>query len=266
METWSESTADLGRPLALLADIHANLEALEAVLDFLDAEGIHQAWVLGDLVGYGASPVEVVDRIKERGWPMIRGNHEDMLLSFAHADDRGVLKKRARKAVEWTRERLGPRQCKRLGCLPSAARNNDLWAVHGSLVDPSHCYAYLYDLSLDLNIRALRHRNPSSGTVVAHGHTHTPKIFRVSGHDGFDHPLPRDEEGIELSTEEEWLINPGSVGYPRDGDVRASLMIWHGHKRRLRYVRLSYDVESAAERIRRAGYAPEIAERLLEAR
>ena len=269
MSAWQDLPIEPGRPLALLADVHANLEALHAVVEDLDRQGVDQAVVLGDLVGYGASPNEVVAVVEQKGWPMIRGNHEDMLRSFATVDARGVLKKRARKAIEWTRDQLESGVSSRLASLPLGARlAPDLWAVHGSLVDPVHCYAYIYDLSMDLNVRALRRLGAPAGTVVLHGHTHWPRLFRISGDTWHEQRASADGELGErrLGFDGEWMLNPGSVGYPRDGDARAGFAIWWHAERRLEHRRLAYDVEAAAEKVRRAGYAPEMAERLIEAR
>jgi diadenosine tetraphosphatase ApaH/serine/threonine PP2A family protein phosphatase len=215
-------------------------------------------------VGYGASPQEVSDRIRQRAWPRLRGNHEDMLGDFSIVDGRGMLKKRARASIEWTREVLGPERVAELAGLPRALRPApDVLAVHGSLVDPNFCYAYIYDLSLDLNIRRLHELATPPGTLVLHGHTHWPKVFRVT-EGGEWRDLKIGEGEVGLDREARYFVNPGSVGHPRDGDPRASLMVWDPAGRRLEHVRLEYDIETTLGRIRAAGYSEEIVERWVE--
>ena len=267
MKAWPLLSLDGDRPTALLADIHANIDALQAVCAYLDRQGVDQALVLGDIVGYGASPVRVIDEIDNRGWAMIRGNHEDMLGSFDTVDARGRLKSCARRSIEWTRRQLDDTARHRLARLPTAGRcPPHLWAVHGSLVDPTFCYAYIYELSLDLNVAALERAELPAGSLVAHGHTHHAGIFRVVGGTWSRLEAGADGSPTHLDPESRWLINPGSVGYPRDGDPRASFMIWEPATRRLGRIRLPYDVEAAARRIDQEAYAPGLAERLRAAR
>lgn len=256
---------DTSRTLAILADLHANIEALEVVVAWLDERGVTNALVLGDLVGYGASPREVVDLVRERGWTAVRGNHEDMLLDSSHVERTRSLKSSARKALAWTRSRLGAGALEYFESLPLAARaGDDLFAVHGSLVDPRHCYAYIYEFSLDLNARRLRELDPPPGAIVCFGHTHHPALFSITSGDPVHVELGTSP--VALANEARHLLNPGSVGFPRDRDARAAFAVYEPASRRLEPVRLAYDVEAAAEKIRRAGYDTGLAERLLAAR
>jgi diadenosine tetraphosphatase ApaH/serine/threonine PP2A family protein phosphatase len=258
-----ELPTDAAEPYALLADLHGNLEALQEVTAWLDANGVQQAVVLGDLVGYGASPTEVVALVRERGWSALRGNHEEMLLGLDRGARQGMVKERARAAIDWTRQSLDGTSDDYLAALPAAARiSDDVVCVHGSLVDPLHCYAYIYDLSLDLNIRSLRQLDGPPGTLVFFGHTHWPKHFRVEGDTWQEMPL---EAETSLDRDAEHFLNPGSVGYPRDGDPRASFMVYAPRPRRLHHLRLAYDIETATRKIERAGYHEDIAPRLREA-
>lgn len=267
MEAFAEVpplAVDPAAPCAVLADLHGNLEALDATTAWLDGHGVGQAVVLGDLVGYGASPGEVLAEVRRRGWLALRGNHEEMLLGIDRGFHQGVVKERARAAIEWTRQRLDGQTDGYLEALPAAARiGGEAVCVHGSLVDPFHCYAYIYDLSLDLNVRRLHELQPPAGAVVFFGHTHWPKIFRVEGEDW--HEMPSGGETV-LDRGAEHFVNPGSVGYPRDGDPRASFLVFSPAERRLTHVRVAYDVEAAAKKIEAAGYHEEIAQRLRQAR
>lgn len=261
----TELELDPCQPWAVLSDLHANLEAFQAVLAELDGRGVGQAVVLGDLVGYGASPVEVLDLLAERDFPAIVGNHDEMVLGRDRGARTGMVKKRARDAVLWTRDRLTPEHLKRLDALPQAARiGDDVILVHGSLVDPLHCYAYIYDLSLELNLRRLAELDPPAGTVVFFGHTHIPKIFRTVRETFTETPTgPRP---IVLDRDAHHFVNPGSVGYPRDGDPRAAALIFHPADRTVELLRVEYDIEAAAGKVEVAGYHLEIAERLRSAR
>ncbi len=256
-------TLDRDQPCAVLADLHANLEALAAVDRWLASEGITQVLVLGDLVGYGASPEAVVALVRERGWRCLRGNHEELLGGTAPASVE--LKKRALAAIEWSRSRLSPEDAAWLGGLPEIVRlDRAAVAVHGSLVARRHCWAYIYDLSLDLNLRSLQELALPAGSLVLFGHTHRGVLYSTDGEQWQE--VPASTQDRELDEAAWTFVNPGSVGYPRDGDPRASLLVWEPARRRVRHVRLAYDVAAAAERIRAAGYAPELAARLLEAR
>lgn len=254
---------DATRPWALLADLHANIEALLEVVTWLEAEGIGQTLVLGDLVGYGASPGEVVAEVEARGFVALRGNHEEMLLGMA--PETVYAKERARRAIAWTASRLGAAERAYLGSLPTIGRiGEQALAVHGSLADPRHCYAYIYDLSLGLNMRAFEQRGCPRGGMVFHGHTHRAALFAQSP-DREEHVLPLGANQV-LADATAYFINPGSVGYSRDGDPRASFMVYSPLDRRLRWIRLPYDIERSAAGIRAAGYDDNMAERLLFAR
>lgn len=254
---------DPARPWALLADLHANFEALSEVVAWLEAEKIGQTLVLGDLVGYGASPGEVVAEVRARNFVALRGNHEEMLLGLA--PETVYAKDRARRAIHWTASQLGAAERAFLGSLPTIGRiGEQAVAVHGSLADPRHCYAYIYDLSLGLNVRACEQLGFPRGGLVFHGHTHRAALFAQSP-DREEHVLSLAPEQV-LAADTTYFINPGSVGYSRDGDPQASFMVYSPADRQLRWVRLPYDVERSAAGIRAAGYDDNMAERLLSAR
>lgn len=256
---------DTSRPFALLADIHANIEALHAVGEWLDRHDIAEAVVIGDLIGYGASPQEAVDFVRERDWSAVRGNHEDMLLDLSHVERTRSLKSSARRALEWTRRELDAEAVRFFESLPLAAWiGREAIAVHGSLVDPRHCYAYIYEFSLDLNANCLRELDPPAGTLVCFGHTHRPVAFSVGAENCTE--LTVGEGVIALPGDSYHLVNPGSVGFSRDRDPRASFMVLDAASRRIEHVRIKYDAETAANKMRDAGYAAGLAERLIAAR
>lgn len=251
-------------PFAILADLHSNIEAAERVAEWLDDRGVEQAVVLGDLVGYGASPQQTLDLVRERGWSALLGNHEDMLLDPSYVERTRSLKSAARKALDWTRDSLSSESMDFIRTLPRAGWiGADSIGVHGSIVDPRHCYAYIYEFSIGLNVDKLRELDAAAGTIVWYGHTHRPGGFELNGED-YD-PLGLDAP-TSLAPDRLYFVNPGSVGFPRDGDLRAAFAIYHPKTRFVEPVRLEYDVDSAARKIRAAGYAEELGERLLAAR
>lgn len=256
---------DRSRPFAVLADLHANAEALERVVAWLDARRVDQAVVLGDVIGYGASPQAVVELVRARGWPVVRGNHEDMLLDSSYVERTRSVKRAARRALDWTRTHLDPDSLEWLHSLPRIARVGlgDL-AVHGSLVDPRHCYAYIYEFSIDRNAERLCAMGPPPGTVVWYGHTHAPAAFRVQP--GVCEALDAAAPELALGPDDLFFVNPGSLGFPRDGDPRAAFGVFDPVRSVLTRVRVEYDVGRAADRILSAGYGDELAGRLLKAR
>jgi predicted phosphodiesterase len=250
-------------PVALLADLHGNLPALRAVLAELERRGVANALVLGDLVGYGPWPVEVVAEVRARGWPAIAGNHEQMLLG--RAPEHLAPKPWALAALVWTAAQLAPSARAYLEALPLCGRMGTDWVlVHGALVDPRHCYAYTYDLSLDLNVRKLRELDLPAGVVVATGHTHRAAVFEVVG----DEWQARDLRAgpLVLAADRSHFVNPGSVGYPRDGDPRASFAIWDAARRQLEVVRVAYPVAETLAALRQVGFDERFLERLEAAR
>lgn len=258
-----ELLLDLSRPIALLADLHGNWEATRTVCEWLDTHGLEQALLLGDVIGYGASPRDVLEEVRERAWPVLRGNHEEML---ANGTDQGFIKERARLAIEWTREALDSKTQRWLTTLPLCGRlGATALAVHGSLAPGRHAWAYIYDLSMEINLRALAAMEPPQGTVVFFGHTHHPCHYQCRGEEWEESEIDFEVESM-LSRSHHHFVNPGSVGYPRDGDPRASFAIWRHDQGSVRWIRLGYDVQTEAQKLIELHGAEEMAQRLLAAR
>jgi len=252
---------DTKQSFAILADLHANLEAVTAVCTWLDRREVSQVLVLGDLVGYGACPEEVVRVVRDRRWHCVQGNHEAMLFGGGQGDAKVSVKNSARRALAWTRARLSDESLAFLGGLPRIARiEGKGWAVHGSLVDPTYCHAYIYEFSVELNATRLRELRPEAGSIVFYGHTHWPAMYEIDdvGLRSLETPI----RAMRPRADRLYLVNPGSVGFPRDGDPRAALLLYDAADGTIQANRIEYDVEAAAERIRSAGYDGEIAERV----
>ncbi len=242
-------------PFLILSDIHANLEALESVLD--DARGRYDRILcLGDLVGYGADPNAIVEWARENVTVTIRGNHD----RASAAEDPGGLdaaesfNPSAQTSTYWTRDALLPENRAYLKALPRGPlfyKGVDL--VHGSPADEDE---YVVTLS---NAAPLLHSLGAPLTFF--GHTHKQGGFRLAHRSTA--PLARDRT-IELEPDYYYLVNPGSVGQPRDGDPRAAYAVYSPEERTVEFRRVAYDVDRAAAKIRAAGMPDFLAARLHE--
>lgn len=235
--------------ILLLSDIHANLEALDSALSQTSFDAL---WVLGDLVGYGANPNSVVKRIEElEPDQILRGNHDKVCSGLESADNFSLL---ARLAAEWTQQNLRPEVRQYLQKLPAGpVSSRGFLLCHGSPVDEDE---YLFSTS---QIAPLFHR--FSEQVCFFGHTHIPVIYSLR--EGRVEGLHvSDSHKMTLAPSCRYLINPGSVGQPRDADPRGSLLVLDIPGDKLEFIKFSYSIEQAAEKIRQAGLPPALADRL----
>ena len=236
---------------ALISDIHANLEALRAVLASIDAEGIATIYCLGDVIGYGPEPAACVDLIMERCAFTIRGNHDHALFFGAARFNRF-----ARAALDWTRKELQPGLFKArantsrwqfLKELPLEQRVGRHYFVHGSPRDQVNEYIYRED--------AFFHADSKLAAIFAKvdhllfvGHTHLPVIIDSE----FKTWLPSSlESKFSLHPDRRYIINVGSVGQPRDRDPRACWVECDGAS--VTYHRVPYDIGATQKKIRRVG-------------
>lgn len=237
----------------IIADIHANIEALTAVLD------AERAWdqllVLGDLVGYGAAPNEVVDRIRELDpVAIIRGNHDKAACGI---EDGSNFNQVARLAAVWTHETLTTENRQYLRELPAGpeAIDEHVEICHGAPFDEDH---YIFD-----GEDARRALGASGRPLCLFGHTHLPVVFQYEKElfDGFV-PEPDEETTVALRPDARYLINAGSVGQPRDGDPRAAYGLYDADALSLTLKRVVYPVDAAQQRILSAGLPASLANRL----
>jgi len=235
---------------AVLSDIHANRQALEAVLGAVDEAGVDEIWCLGDLVGYGADPDACTALMRERASLCLVGNHDLALLG---ALDISTFSEAAAAAVEWTRQNAAEDTVEFLRSLEPAASRDGVGLFHASPRDP----IWEYVLSTDQADAGLDAQEERVGLI---GHSHIALFFvRAAGHaQGAQAPGGTE---VELG-EGEWLLNPGSVGQPRDGNPHAAWLELDTEGWLARYHRLPYDVEAAAAAIREAGLPEVLAERL----
>jgi diadenosine tetraphosphatase ApaH/serine/threonine PP2A family protein phosphatase len=239
----------------VISDIHANLEALDAVL--AAAGQWDSALMLGDVVGYGASPNEVIERlITLPGTTSIRGNHDKVGAGLEEANSFNYL---ARQAIVWTAAQLTPEHHTWLANLPRGPVivNGDIELCHGSPVDED---AYVFD-----DLDATRALKAAAAPVCLFGHTHVPAAYRLyAGLESLE-PPHGDRRTIPIA-EGRYLINCGAVGQPRDGDPRAAFGILDTTARTIEVRRVVYDVDASRRRITEAGLPEVLAQRLVMGR
>jgi predicted phosphodiesterase len=236
--------------IAVLSDVHANLTALDAVL--ADAGALDAVWQLGDIVGYGPEPDAVVERLRDSGATGVRGNHDAAACGGSEID---WFNPDARRAMEWTRRSISAATVEWLSDLPDRRTQGACELVHGSYRDPLWEYVTSESVAA-ANLAAL-----APGTRVGlHGHTHMPVAFVE---DGARLRLVRGRPGTSLELEgRRALVNPGSVGQPRDGNPDAAYLIWEPDADRVTWCRVPYDVAAVQQSMRDAGLPPSLAARL----
>jgi diadenosine tetraphosphatase ApaH/serine/threonine PP2A family protein phosphatase len=239
---------------AVLSDIHSNRHALDAVLAAIDEAAVDEVWCLGDMVGYGADPDACTALIRERCSTCLVGNHDLALLG---ALDISTFSEAAATAVEWTRENVNEETIEFLAGLEPSASQDGVGLFHASPRDP----VWEYVLSTDQAEAGLEAQEERVGLI---GHSHIALYFAREpdarpGHTQGAQALDGSELEIAAGS---WLLNPGSVGQPRDGDPRAAWLELDTERWLARYHRVSYDIEGAAAAILAAGLPSVLAERL----
>jgi predicted phosphodiesterase len=235
--------------LAILTDIHSNLPALEAVLEAVDASEAEQTWCLGDVVGYGAQPDECAALVKKSCDLSLVGNHDLAVLGEIDID---VFSAAAASAVTWTMENCAPKTIKFLRGLEPKDTDREVGLYHASPRDP----VWEYVLAIEQAVECMEEQ---SGRVSLIGHSHVALYFS----DGAAPGGGQAEGGRKLDVSEgKWLLNPGSVGQPRDGDPRAAWMELDTETWEATYHRVNYEIDQAADAIRAAKLPDLLADRL----
>lgn len=234
--------------IAVLSDIHANLPALDAVL--ADAGEVDGVWHLGDVVGYGPDPDGVVARLTSIGAIGVRGNHDAAAVG---GDEIDWFNPDARRAMEWTRTAVSPETVAWLTALPQRRTHAGMELVHGSPREP--LWEYVTSAAIakpNLEVLATR--------IGLHGHTHMPVAFVEEG-DRVEAVRGRSGMRLELGARRA-LVNPGSVGQPRDGHPLASYMILEPEAAAVTWHRVAYDIEAVQGAMRAAGLPRPLVARL----
>jgi predicted phosphodiesterase len=240
----------------ILSDIHSNEEALAAVLSRMRRKRYDRVVVLGDLVGYGASPNQVLDRVRGLRRPKvwIRGNHDRIVVN---GDRAGVFNPLAVKAARWTAEKLTARNRKFLASLPQGPLLVDgiFEICHGSPRDED---AYIFsDYDAFVNFRE------SQAAVCFFGHSHIPSVFTLAPEGIQVDVVEGSKVSWKLQPGMRYLVNPGSIGQPRDRNPDAAFAVYDAAERVVHFHRVPYDVQEARRKIHRAGLPPTLGDRLV---
>jgi len=239
--------------LAILSDVHGNIEALEAVIARFRELGSIDRWVcLGDIVGYGADPDACCTRIRELAEVTLLGNHD---AAVAGLMDYSYYYDAAREALDWCAGRLTPVNMSWLKKLPYKHRFDHVELSHGSPVQPED-YDYIFSTE---QARALLPHRTDLAEVTFIGHSHLTKVFALTPDDALDVVAPR----FRLKPGFKYVVTVGSVGQPRDYDPRACAGLYDTETREFTYVRAEYDMERQRQKIFDAGLAQNFGTRLL---
>ncbi len=244
--------------LALLSDIHANIQGMDACLSHARANGAKQFALLGDLVGYGADPVAVVQRAQElqnAGAWLIKGNHDDLAVNPP-----AVARTLGDSTAAWTHAQLSPAQRQFLDTLPMTRKSGGMLLVHASACEPA-TWPYVYEEEAAIDCLAAAAQMPGVKQVFV-GHVHHQTLFSTA----LDVPVEKYEVTpgvpIKLAPPNHWLATIGSAGQPRDGNPLAMYALYDTETHVLNFQRVKYDHLLAAEAIRAAGLPLWLAQRL----
>lgn len=236
---------------AILGDIHSNLDALNVVLDDCRAQGVTDFLCTGDVVGYNACPHECLQIVRDLGCPVVMGNHDHYVSSRQNLDD---FNPNAAAVIEWTRKQLTVDEMFYLRSLPFSCTKMGISLVHATLDKPD-AFGYVFD-----HLQAQAHFIHQMSKLCFHGHTHCPMIYEKQGDSVYR--IDAQDLTIPVLGPNKYFINVGSVGQPRDGDPRASYVLYSPTKRTVRFRRLEYDINAAQQRVLAAGLPKRLAERL----
>lgn len=236
--------------IALISDIHANLEALEAVLRDIDSRQVDQINCLGDVIGYGCDPLACLDLVDEHCAIKLMGNHEYAAIGVLPSN---AMNLHARQSIHWTTSRLGDREIALITDFAMTAVDADCLLVHATPYEPDEWH---YVLSQQEAIEGFEHFDQK---LAFHGHTHLPLIF-AQNPDG----TVRTVVGHDFDPDEEsrYMVNVGSVGQPRDNDPRASYVIHDTKEEAISYHRIEYDIKTAQAKMCKADMPSMLIERL----
>jgi diadenosine tetraphosphatase ApaH/serine/threonine PP2A family protein phosphatase len=242
--------------LALVTDLHANRDAVEAVMAHAASHGAGRYAFLGDFVGYGAEPGWVVDFVADhvrRGAVAVMGNHDSAVVKGAAP----TMVAQAREVVTWTRSQLDDAQLAFLAALPLSITEEDRLYVHANAFAPME---WVYIVT---RVEAIRSLHATEARVTFCGHVHEPRLFHLTATGKAGEFLPVPDVPIPLSAQRQWLVIPGATGQPRDGNPAACYAMFDLDTHTLTYHRVPYDHEAAAAKIRAAGLPERLADRLI---
>jgi len=229
--------------IAIISDIHSNLEALTKAMEIIDQRSVDEIICLGDVVGYGANPNECLELVSQRCGTVLKGNHED---AVEHNSLTEHFTDAARAAVFWTQQQLTKNNFEYLCTLPLSYKTGDLFFVHASPCHPEEWQYIFDDTDASAAFRCF------SELICFIGHTHTPILFSTGG------------LSQTLSREERFIINVGSIGQPRDRNPELSFGIFDTRTWTYNNIRSAYDIETAAQKILDTSLPPKLGHRLFK--
>lgn len=241
--------------IAILADVHANLEAFRACLDHARARGAERFALLGDLVGYGASPeavIEIAMALVAAGALALLGNHDEAAISGSAAG----MNDMAALAISWTRRRLTDAQRSFLAALPLTHEEDGRLFVHADASAPGR-WRYVSDA-----LTARRSLEATDAQMTFCGHVHRPALYSLGETDKVNAFTPVCGVPVPLARGRRWLAVLGAVGQPRDGNPAACYALLDTTRGEVAWQRVPYDIAAAAAKIRAAGLPASLADRL----
>jgi putative phosphoesterase len=233
--------------IAIVSDIHGNLEALNRVLEYIRENDIEEIYCLGDVVGYGPNPNECVELIRENCKAVLMGNHDYAAIGLANIE---YFNEYAKISTYWTQDILSDENLEYLKSLPFTYTHDKFHLVHASPKNPSN-----WDYVLSVN-DAKQQLKEFEGNICFIGHSHVPVIFSNSDY--------YRKKNFLFTDDQKYLVNVGSTGQPRDGDPRTCFVIYDDEQNSVEYVRLDYDIQKSYNKIINAGLPVFLAERLLK--
>lgn len=233
---------------AIFGDIHANLEALQAVMADAEQQGCTDYVCTGDIVGYASDPNECLRIVREMDCPVVKGNHDEESTLSTSLEGLNPL---AKQAMEWTRAQLNEDEQDFLKNMKLVRQVADFTIVHATLDTPGS-WTYVTN-----KFDAMASFSYQFTQLCFYGHTHTPRIYVKS-----DSVEPLEETEVNLEMGRKYFINVGSTGQPRDGDWRASYVVYDSDNQNVTIRRIDYDIQKAQDKIIEAGLPEMLAHRL----
>jgi diadenosine tetraphosphatase ApaH/serine/threonine PP2A family protein phosphatase len=233
--------------IAILSDIHGNLEALNTAMDYIVDNDIDKVYCLGDIVGYGPNPNECVETIAEKCEKVVIGNHDHAVLGLTSTE---YFNDFAKLSTYWTKNILTEENKEFLSSLEFTYSIDDILFVHATPSDPPMWHYILSEIDAR---HELSHFNEK---ICFIGHSHFPIVFYQ---DGFSR-----KSKLVLNADQRYIVNVGSIGQPRDGNPKTCFCVYNDDTKEIEYIRLNYDLEKTREKIVRAGLPVFLADRLIK--
>jgi len=240
---------------AIISDIHSNLEALEAVLADIKKNSIDKIFCLGDIIGYGASPKECLELVRSKCELIVVGNHDHAVIGMTNYQ---YFNNNAKHAIKWTKEQLNQEEISFLHSLDFTIQEDNIFLTHSSLYKPYE-WSYILREKESFNIF---HRMDNA-FICFIGHSHIPLIIEYNY---IDIQAMEIGSSFRLNTKNQYIVNAGSVGQPRDQINKAPYVIYDSKTLNIKLMRVKYDIEKAKKKILEAGLPYFLAERLDDGR